>query len=85
MIRRTEWHPSFPLKFDRYEGFHKPPLTHNAQITVCPVEFFAPAKIPSVSILTVFTTPQRSPAAFLAGIKKLKFLHPSQRTETSHA
>ena len=43
------------LKFDRYEGFHKPPLTHDAQITVCLVNFFAPAKILSVSILTVLT------------------------------
>jgi hypothetical protein len=33
----------------------------------------------------VLTTPQRSSAAFLAGIKNLKFLLPSQRTETSHA
>jgi hypothetical protein len=31
------------------------------------------------------TTSQRSSAAFLAGKKKLKFLLPSQRTETSHA
>ena len=31
------------------------------------------------------TTPQRSSAAFLAEKKKLKFLLPSQRTETSHA
>jgi hypothetical protein len=31
------------------------------------------------------TTSQRSSAAFLAGKNKLKFLLPSQRTETSHA
>jgi len=30
------------------------------------------------------TTPPRSSAAFLAEKKKLKFLLPSQRTETSH-
>jgi hypothetical protein len=62
MIRRTKWHPPFPLKFDRHEGFHKLPLTHDAaQIMVCPVEFFAPAKIPSVSILTVLTRLMLSP------------------------
>jgi hypothetical protein len=32
------------LKFDRREGFHQPPLTYDAQITVCPVKFFLPPK-----------------------------------------
>jgi hypothetical protein len=38
----------FLLKFDRREGFHQPPLTYDAQITVCLVGFFAPAKTSSV-------------------------------------
>ena len=41
---------SILLKFDRREGFHRPPLKYDAQITVCPVGFFAPAKIPSLGL-----------------------------------
>jgi hypothetical protein len=55
MIWRTEWHPPIPLKLDHHEGFHNPPLTYDAQITVCLVGFLAHAKIPSVSILTDLT------------------------------
>ena len=47
--------PPIPLKFDHHEGFHNPPLTYDAQITVCLVGFLAHAKIPSVSILTDLT------------------------------
>jgi hypothetical protein len=41
MIRKTLWHHPFLLKFDRCEGFHLPPLTYDAQITVCPVKVFS--------------------------------------------
>ncbi len=48
MIRKTKWHHPFLLKFDHLEGFHQPPLTYDAQIIVCWVGYFAPAKTSSV-------------------------------------
>jgi hypothetical protein len=44
MSWRTIGHYPFLLKFNRRKGFHQPPLTYDAQITVCPVKFFLPPK-----------------------------------------